>query len=81
MAGEIRGHTGWFPESYVQPVDAVAASDNAFVQQDSVEKRALELVHCNVTTINYQTSRIICYPLFVTGESRKFLKMCPTQDL
>ncbi|XP_076246231.1 dynamin associated protein 160 isoform X2 [Calliopsis andreniformis] len=42
MAGEIRGHTGWFPESYVEPVDAVSGSDNAFVQQDSVEKRTLE---------------------------------------
>ncbi|XP_032679451.1 intersectin-2 isoform X3 [Odontomachus brunneus] len=46
MAGEIRGHTGWFPESYVEPVDGGAAvvSDNerAFIQQDSVEKRTLE---------------------------------------
>nr|CAD7419644.1 unnamed protein product [Timema poppensis] len=23
MAGEIRGHTGWFPESYVEPLDGV----------------------------------------------------------
>ncbi|XP_076263681.1 dynamin associated protein 160 isoform X4 [Rhynchophorus ferrugineus] len=23
LAGEIRGHTGWFPESYVEPVDGV----------------------------------------------------------
>ena len=22
FAGEIRGHTGWFPESYVEPLDA-----------------------------------------------------------
>ncbi|XP_014470507.1 PREDICTED: intersectin-1 isoform X2 [Dinoponera quadriceps] len=50
MAGEIRGHTGWFPESYVEPVDTtngaggLAVSDNerAFIQQDSVEKRTLE---------------------------------------
>ncbi|XP_043521564.1 intersectin-1 isoform X12 [Frieseomelitta varia] len=43
MAGEIRGHTGWFPESYVEPVDAGSANDNAFIQQqDSVEKRTLE---------------------------------------
>lgn len=21
LAGEIRGHTGWFPESYVEPID------------------------------------------------------------
>ncbi|XP_076754423.1 dynamin associated protein 160 isoform X3 [Xylocopa sonorina] len=39
MAGEIRGHTGWFPESYVEPVDVGNANDNAFIQQDSVEKR------------------------------------------
>ncbi|XP_046617451.1 intersectin-1 isoform X4 [Neodiprion virginianus] len=44
MAGEIRGHTGWFPESYVEPVevDTVITSGNAFIQQDSVEKRTLE---------------------------------------
>lgn len=23
LAGEIRGHTGWFPESYVEPLDGV----------------------------------------------------------
>ncbi|XP_076164152.1 dynamin associated protein 160 isoform X2 [Ptiloglossa arizonensis] len=42
MAGEIRGHTGWFPESYVEPVDVGSGNDNAFIQQDSVEKRTLE---------------------------------------
>ncbi|XP_026672719.1 intersectin-1 isoform X4 [Ceratina calcarata] len=42
MAGEIRGHTGWFPESYVEPVVAGSANDNTFIQQDSVEKRTLE---------------------------------------
>ncbi|KYN36796.1 Intersectin-1 [Trachymyrmex septentrionalis] len=45
MAGEIRGHTGWFPESYVEPIDTgVADLDNerTFIQQDSVEKRTLE---------------------------------------
>jgi len=47
MAGEIRGHTGWFPESYVEPVDTVVAdldNERTFIQQDSVEKRTLELV-------------------------------------
>jgi len=47
MAGEIRGHTGWFPESYVEPVDAGTAipdNDRTFMQQDSVEKRTLESV-------------------------------------
>ncbi|KAK0164640.1 hypothetical protein PV328_003243 [Microctonus aethiopoides] len=43
MAGEIRGHTGWFPESYVEPVDSTVDDDTkTFVQQDSVEKRPLE---------------------------------------
>lgn len=23
LAGEIRGHTGWFPDSYVEPVDGI----------------------------------------------------------
>lgn len=44
MAGEIRGHTGWFPESYVQPVDVGSVNESTFIQQDSVEKRTLELV-------------------------------------
>ncbi|XP_012284787.1 intersectin-2 isoform X2 [Orussus abietinus] len=46
MAGEIRGRTGWFPESYVEPVDTAGSdakiANNAFIQQDSVEKRPLE---------------------------------------
>ncbi|KAG7207393.1 hypothetical protein KM043_009047 [Ampulex compressa] len=42
MAGEIRGHTGWFPTSYVEPVDTATSAENAFIQQDSVEKRTLE---------------------------------------
>lgn len=42
MAGEIRGHTGWFPESYVEPVDASTGVSDVFVQQDSLEKRTLE---------------------------------------
>ncbi|CAD6226832.1 GSCOCG00005935001-RA-CDS [Cotesia congregata] len=42
MAGEIRGHTGWFPESYVEPVDSEYDDTKTFVQQDSVEKRPLE---------------------------------------
>ncbi|KAJ8949979.1 hypothetical protein NQ318_002388 [Aromia moschata] len=27
LAGEIRGHTGWFPESYVEPIDGVGVRD------------------------------------------------------
>ncbi|XP_043682777.1 intersectin-1 isoform X2 [Vespula pensylvanica] len=42
MAGEIRGHTGWFPESYVEPIDSNVSTDSTFMQQDSVEKRTLE---------------------------------------
>ncbi|XP_072755931.1 intersectin-1 [Anoplolepis gracilipes] len=45
MAGEIRGHTGWFPESYVEPVDTGTVgldNERTFIQQDSVEKRTLE---------------------------------------
>lgn len=44
MAGEIRGHTGWFPESYVEPIDSNVSTDSTFMQQDSVEKRTLEYV-------------------------------------
>ncbi|XP_071643999.1 intersectin-1 isoform X4 [Temnothorax longispinosus] len=45
MAGEIRGHTGWFPESYVEPVDTGTVdldNERTFIQQDSLEKRTLE---------------------------------------
>lgn len=55
MAGEIRGHTGWFPESYVEPVDTgtvVSDNERAFIQQDSVEKRTLESVVFDCTVIS-----------------------------
>ncbi|XP_043286823.1 intersectin-2 isoform X3 [Venturia canescens] len=42
MAGEIRGHTGWFPEAYVEPVDPGTGVTKSFSQQDSLEKRPLE---------------------------------------
>ncbi|XP_023246440.1 intersectin-1 isoform X2 [Copidosoma floridanum] len=45
LAGEIRGHTGWFPESYVEPLEVVASTavvGDAFAHQDSIEKRTLE---------------------------------------
>ncbi|XP_058804871.1 intersectin-1 isoform X2 [Phymastichus coffea] len=45
MAGEIRGHTGWFPESYVEPIEPVEVEPvvaDPFVHQDSLEKRTLE---------------------------------------
>lgn len=29
LAGEIRGHTGWFPESYVEPLDEVGVRDTS----------------------------------------------------
>lgn len=32
LAGEIRGHTGWFPESYVEPVDPIPAGGIGSVQ-------------------------------------------------
>ena len=46
MAGEIRGHTGWFPESYVEPIDSgiIMAGGDTFAHQDSLEKRTLEWV-------------------------------------
>lgn len=50
MAGEIRGHTGWFPESYVEPIEPLEAEPvvaDPFVHQDSLEKRTLELVLIN----------------------------------
>ncbi|CAH1112689.1 unnamed protein product [Psylliodes chrysocephalus] len=31
LAGEIRGHTGWFPEAYVEPIDGVGVRDDEAV--------------------------------------------------
>ncbi|XP_056641885.1 intersectin-1-like isoform X1 [Diorhabda sublineata] len=28
LAGEIRGHTGWFPEAYVEPIDGIGVKDD-----------------------------------------------------
>lgn len=35
LAGEIRGKTGWFPESYVEPVDGVGVRDATEFSQTS----------------------------------------------
>ncbi|CAH0548139.1 unnamed protein product [Brassicogethes aeneus] len=32
LAGEIRGRTGWFPESYVEPIDGVGVRESAPAQ-------------------------------------------------
>lgn len=44
FAGEIRGQTGWFPASYVEPIDAVASEqvdvvENAVPTEDTEAKR------------------------------------------
>ncbi|CAG9763141.1 unnamed protein product [Ceutorhynchus assimilis] len=41
LAGEIGGHTGWFPESYVEPVDGVGIK-GATVEVQEVEPIKLE---------------------------------------
>jgi hypothetical protein len=72
MAGEIRGHTGWFPESYVEPVDAgtaISDNDRTFMQQDSVEKRTLESV-------------IFSFIFYINDISRNiFLYVCISLDI
>ncbi|KAK5640414.1 hypothetical protein RI129_011225 [Pyrocoelia pectoralis] len=35
LAGEIKGHTGWFPESYVEPMDGIGIGDR--VSQEETE--------------------------------------------
>lgn len=40
LAGEIRGHTGWFPESYVEPVDSAPAAEAAQPVTPVVEENA-----------------------------------------
>lgn len=42
LAGEIRGHTGWFPESYVEPVDGVSVRDTIQAETCSEETTRLE---------------------------------------
>lgn len=38
LAGEIRGHTGWFPESYVEPVDGVSVRDRIQAEPPYLEE-------------------------------------------
>jgi hypothetical protein len=44
LAGEIRGHTGWFPESYVEPVDGVSVRDTTTTENfaEEAETKRLE---------------------------------------
>ncbi|XP_063920516.1 intersectin-1 isoform X2 [Zophobas morio] len=44
LAGEIRGHTGWFPESYVEPIDGVSVRDTPAVEPfaEETETKRLE---------------------------------------
>lgn len=68
MAGEIRGHTGWFPESYVEPVDTGTVdleNERTFIQQDSVEKRTLESVLFSFISVfaKYHGSMLLCVSL------------------
>lgn len=42
LAGEIRGHTGWFPESYVEPVDGVGVRGMAPAVETPVEAAFVE---------------------------------------
>lgn len=41
LAGELRGQTGWFPESYVEPVDGVGV--RGFTPQESTPSYIEEL--------------------------------------
>lgn len=80
MAGEIRGHTGWFPESYVEPIDSNASTDSTFMQQDSVEKRTLEYVTIYLNDRCILTE-LLFIELSVAEVLQKFPKMCLMQDL
>lgn len=44
LAGEIRGHTGWFPESYVEKADGGVIENNtaATTYADDLESKRLE---------------------------------------
>ncbi|KAL1517614.1 hypothetical protein ABEB36_001354 [Hypothenemus hampei] len=42
LAGEIGGHTGWFPESYVEPVDGVGIAGATIVQPPIADEPIVE---------------------------------------
>lgn len=42
LAGEIRGHTGWFPESYVEPVDSSSVYSTVAATEPALEEKRLE---------------------------------------
>lgn len=36
LAGELRGHTGWFPETYVEPADSpTTITENIEIQENT----------------------------------------------
>ncbi|KAF5279390.1 hypothetical protein FQA39_LY05500 [Lamprigera yunnana] len=37
LAGEIKGHTGWFPESYVEPLDGIGVGGRTVTLTEDVE--------------------------------------------
>ncbi|CAH2006415.1 unnamed protein product [Acanthoscelides obtectus] len=42
LAGEIRGKTGWFPESYVEPMDGVDVRDTELISSSAHENITIE---------------------------------------
>ncbi|XP_050307151.1 intersectin-1 isoform X3 [Anthonomus grandis grandis] len=42
LAGEINGKTGWFPESYAEPVDGVGIRGSTTVQNSIIESTKIE---------------------------------------
>lgn len=71
LAGEIRGHTGWFPESYVEPIDktdTITSSESTNIFADDLESKHLEYA-----LLFLYKSKSFYNLLFLSEKSLKFL--------
>lgn len=94
LAGEIRGHTGWFPESYVEPVDGVGVRGmitktttiESAAAEDVVSKplegiqEVPETVHENVEAAQNEVTSISSSAPETIGEVEYYIANYPYQS-
>ncbi|XP_026472159.1 intersectin-1 isoform X2 [Ctenocephalides felis] len=85
LAGEIRGSTGWFPESYVEPVDANVQISFGQENHDTIMRHQLEGIAevpentpSEVTTDTYSTTTAPADS--TTGEVDYYIASYPYQS-